>query len=55
MDLGHSAENVYLQAVSLNLGTCAVGAFEDKTISKILNLPSEEEPLYLMPFGRLED
>ena len=55
MDLGHSAENVYLQAVSLKLGTCAVGAFEDKTISKTLNLPSEEEPLYLMPFGRLED
>ncbi|MBI4645181.1 MAG: SagB/ThcOx family dehydrogenase [Bacteroidia bacterium] len=29
MDLGHSAQNVYLQAESLGLGTCAIGAFED--------------------------
>ena len=28
MDLGHSAQNVYLQAFTLNIGTCAVGAQE---------------------------
>ena len=29
MDLGHSAQNVYLQVESLNMGTCAIGAFSD--------------------------
>jgi SagB-type dehydrogenase family enzyme len=51
MDLGHSAQNVYLQAEALNLGTCAIGAFEDKKVSIILQLPEEEEPLYIMPVG----
>lgn len=51
MDLGHSAENVYLQAEALGLGTCAVGAFEDADVTKVLKLPKEEEILYLMPVG----
>lgn len=51
MDLGHSAENVYLQAEALNLGTCAIAAFNDKLVTKFLQLPKEEEPLYIMPVG----
>jgi len=51
MDLGHSAQNIYLQAEALNLGTCAIGAFIDSKISQVLQLPEEEEPLYLMPVG----
>lgn len=51
MDLGHSAENVYLQAEALHLGTCAVGAFSDETLKKLFQLPVDEEPLYMMPFG----
>jgi len=51
MDLGHSAENVYLQVEALNLGTCAIGAFVDKAIADLLKLDKEEEPLYIMPFG----
>ena len=51
MDLGHSAQNVYLQAEALGLGTCAIGAFIDRQVSQILQLPEEEEPLYLMPVG----
>lgn len=52
MDLGHSAQNVYLQATALNLGTCAVGAFTDKMVSMTMLLDSEEEPLYIMPIGK---
>jgi len=52
MDLGHSAENVYLQAEALNLGTCAVGAFDDALVKEIMQLPPEEEPLYIMPIGK---
>jgi len=51
MDLGHSAQNVYLQAEALNLGTCAIGAFSDDKIAEIMQLPEEEVPLYIMPLG----
>lgn len=55
MDLGHSAENVYLQAEALHLGTCAIGAFEDAEVRKVMQLPEDEEPLYIMPIGRYYD
>ena len=51
IEVGHSAQNVYLQAEALGLGTCAIGAFSDSAVRELLNLPSNEEPLYLMPFG----
>lgn len=53
MEAGHAAQNVYLQAVSLNLATVVVGAFEDDDVKSVLGL--EEDPLYLMPFGRPAD
>lgn len=53
MDLGHSAQNVYLQAVSLNLGTVVVGAFYDNEVKKIINISNEEQPLCIMPVGRI--
>ena len=51
IDLGHSAQNIYLQAEALHLGTCAIGAFIDSKVSRELQLPENEEPLYLMPVG----
>jgi len=51
MEIGHSAQNVYLQAEALGLGTCAIGAFTDDRVRQILNLPKNEVPLYLMPIG----
>ncbi len=55
MDLGHSAQNVYLQVETLKLGTCAIGAFNDEKVKEILQLQAEEEPLYMMPFGYYYD
>ena len=52
MDLGHAAQNVYLQATALGLGTVAVGAFYDEDVAQILQLPPWETPLYIMPVGR---
>jgi SagB-type dehydrogenase family enzyme len=52
MDLGHSAENVYLQCAALGLGTCAVGAFNDAAVSRVICANQAEEPLYIMPVGR---
>jgi SagB-type dehydrogenase family enzyme len=52
IETGHSAQNAYLQAEALNLGTVAIGAFDNKGVKKVLDLPDEEEPLYLMPIGK---
>jgi SagB-type dehydrogenase family enzyme len=54
MDLGHSAENVYLQAVALKIGTCAIGAFSDLALQRAVGMTRAEEPLYIMPFGKVE-
>ncbi|MFO7934621.1 MAG: SagB/ThcOx family dehydrogenase [Bacteroidales bacterium] len=52
MDVGHSAQNVYLQAESLRLGTCAIGAFNDHAVKEVMQLPDGEEPMYIMPIGK---
>jgi SagB-type dehydrogenase family enzyme len=52
MEAGHAAENVYLQAVSLDLGTVAIGAFDDDGVKRAANLTIREQPLYLMPVGK---
>lgn len=52
IDLGHSAQNAVLQTVALGLGCCTVGAFDDDKVKKIMNMPSEEEPLYIITIGR---
>ena len=54
MDLGHSAENVYLQAYALRIGTCAIGAFTDLWLKKACRMTRAEEPIYIMPLGRVE-
>jgi SagB-type dehydrogenase family enzyme len=51
IELGHSAQNVYLQVEALQLGTCVIGAFNDSLVKEVLNLPKDEEPLYIMPVG----
>ncbi|MBN1326670.1 MAG: SagB/ThcOx family dehydrogenase [Candidatus Cloacimonetes bacterium] len=55
MDLGHSAENIYLQCETLYLGTVAIGAFQDFKIKSLIGMTRDEEPLYLMPIGKRAD
>jgi SagB-type dehydrogenase family enzyme len=52
MEAGHSAQNVYLQAHTLGLGTVAVGAFNDNAVERAAMMSENERPLYLMPVGR---
>ncbi|NIP84016.1 MAG: SagB/ThcOx family dehydrogenase [Planctomycetales bacterium] len=51
MEAGHAGQNLLLQATALNLGAVPIGAFEDRRLSKILRLPRDEVPLYLIPVG----
>jgi SagB-type dehydrogenase family enzyme len=52
IEVGHAAQNVYLQADSLDLGTVVVGAFMDREVKRIVHAGAQEEPLYIMPVGR---
>jgi SagB-type dehydrogenase family enzyme len=52
MEVGHAAQNLCLQATALGLGAVTIGAFYDKEVSQLLNLPAEEQPLYIIPVGR---
>ena len=54
IEVGHSAQNVFLQAQSLGLSAAVVGAFNDSQVKTVLNLPAAEQVLYVMPVGRSE-
>jgi len=51
MEVGHAAQNVYLEATALGLGTVLVGAFSDREVKKRIGLVEDEEPLAIMPVG----
>ncbi|MEE8637793.1 MAG: SagB/ThcOx family dehydrogenase [Candidatus Margulisiibacteriota bacterium] len=51
MEIGHVAENIHLQAVALGLGTVPIGAFWDDVVKKNLDLPDNQDPLYIIPIG----
>ncbi|CAM2840459.1 nitroreductase [Legionella steigerwaltii] len=53
MEVGHAAQNVCLQAVSLGLGAVTVGAIDEPAFKAILTLPEEETPLYIIPVGKI--
>lgn len=55
MEAGHAAQNVLLQAVSLNLGAVPIGAFDNDAVSRILDLPETERPLYILCIGHPEN
>jgi len=52
IEAGHAAQNVYLQAVSLDLGTVVIGAFIDDRVKELVNAGEEERTLYIIPVGR---
>jgi SagB-type dehydrogenase family enzyme len=52
IEAGHAAQNVLLQATALGLGAVPVGAFLDQSVARILDLPDDENPLYIIPVGR---
>jgi len=55
IEAGHCAQNIHLQAVSLGLDSVPIGAFSDEAVSKVLSLPENYRPLYIIPVGHGRD
>lgn len=54
LEAGHIGENIYLSAVSMGLGACAVGAFFDDSINKELNIDGiKEAVIHLTVAGKV--
>jgi SagB-type dehydrogenase family enzyme len=43
LDAGHVCQNLYLAGEALNCGVCAIGAFDDDAIDRLLGLDGEEQ------------
>lgn len=52
MEAGHISQNCYLVATARDLGTVAIGAFDEEAVAEIMGLSDDEIPLYLMPVGK---
>jgi len=54
MEAGHISQNIYLQAVSLGLGSVSVGAFLDEQVNKLIDVDGRTEAaIYLHAVGGL--
>jgi len=53
VDVGHICQNLYLACESINFGTCAIGAYDQKKIDQLIGVDGEEEfTILLAPVGR---
>jgi len=52
---GHAAQNILLQAHSRKIGAVVMGGFRDEDVRKVLNVPESEQPVYIIPMGRMQD
>ena len=51
MDVGHAAQNIYLQCESLGLGTVVAAGFDGDKVKSLVGMSEKETPLYVMPVG----
>jgi nitroreductase len=51
VDVAIAVEHMMLQAKEEGLGTCWIGAFEEKEVKTLLNVPEEVRVLALTPLG----
>ncbi|MHA2008379.1 MAG: SagB/ThcOx family dehydrogenase [Promethearchaeota archaeon] len=51
MEVGHCGQNIHLEAIALGLVSVPIGAFQDSNVKRVMNLPANLEPLYIIPIG----
>jgi len=53
MDAGHLCQNLYLACEAIRAGTCAIGAYEQEKMDKLLHVDGKDEfTIYLAPVGK---
>jgi SagB-type dehydrogenase family enzyme len=54
MDVGHVCQNLYLACAAIGAGTCAIAAYHQQGMDRLLGVDGEEEfVLYLAPVGKV--
>jgi len=51
-DTAAATQNILLAATAMGLATCWVGAFDERRVWEILELPDEVRPLAIIPVGK---
>ncbi len=52
LEAGHIGQNVYLEATALGIGCCALGAFNDDGVNRLLDVDGRQESaVYLLAIG----
>lgn len=51
LEVGHAAENMYLQAESLGLGMVTMAGFDGSKVREVLSIPEKDTIIYAIPFG----
>ena len=53
LDAGHVCQNLYLACEAIGAGTCAIAAYDQAGMDRLLGVDGEEEfTIYLAPVGR---
>ena len=54
IDAGHVCQNLYLACEAIGAGTCAIAAYDQEALDRLLRVDGEEEfAIYLAPVGRI--
>jgi SagB-type dehydrogenase family enzyme len=55
LDAGHVCQNLYLACEAIGAGTCAIAAYDQKAMDRLLDVDGREEfTVYLAPVGMLD-
>ena len=55
VDAGHVCQNLYLACEAIGAGTCAIAAYDQDAIDRLLRVDGEDEfVVYLAPVGKIK-
>lgn len=56
IEAGHICQNLYIACEAINAGTCAIAAYEQKVIDKLIQVDGiDEMTVYLSPVGKISE